>query len=429
MLSFPPGMGEGVGCLTWTPLDRYAWTRLDAPRGTPCTEWLANPPTNPSKGGMPNSYGTDDELFDVAPDYVRALGRNGKPAGYVSKFDLLCNACAHDRTAVVDESLKSVVGHMVAGVGFQALEDETPETVTPCIPQVGEFKRIYDPSIGESSDWYYNDHTFVRGKDGLWHVFAITHAEPQKPDDEKSLGHATSVSLSEPTWSKQKAPLVVDESLGERVLWAPHVVEHEDRYYMFYAAGGEPDRFAMRLATSTDLYTWTRERAALFEDGAYARDPFVTRIGLLWIMYYTATSDPAGGNFVIAYRTSSDLLHWSPRQIAFTDPMMGTGAGNTESPFMLQRPEGFYLFLSMRGDYRRTEVFFSTDPFHFELKPLMPAIEAHAAELVKDPSGSSWYISHCGWQQGGLYLAPLTWSCPQGSNRVRAIRGWERATP
>jgi hypothetical protein len=304
-----------------------------------------------------------------------------------------------------------VVLFLIAGCGDGHEPGAERAGAKPCVPKVGDFHRIYDPSVGESEPWYYNDHSFIRDRNGLWHVFAITQREGVPFTEERSLGHATSTSLNEPTWVKQPPALVVEESLGETVLWAPYVLEHEGTYYMFYCAGGESERFAMRLATSTDLYSWTRVREALFEDGYDARDPFVTRIGAQWVMYYTATSEPAGGNYVVAYRTSEDLLHWSPRELAFTDPLKGMSGGNTESPFVVQRAEGFYLFLSLRGDYDLTEVFFSTDPFHFDIDPLMKTpIHAHAAEIVEDPSGS-WHISHCGWWRKGLYLAELTWSC------------------
>ena len=34
----------------------------------------------------------------------------------------------------------------------------------------------------------------------------------------------------------------------------------------------------------------------------------VHRIGEQWVMYYTATSDPAGGDHTVMYRTSDDLI-------------------------------------------------------------------------------------------------------------------------
>ena len=59
----------------------------------------------------------------------------------------------------------------------------------------GEFVPIYDPSVGEDEPWYINDHTFVRGPDGTWHMFGITHAEPADPLDERHFAHATAPAL------------------------------------------------------------------------------------------------------------------------------------------------------------------------------------------------------------------------------------------
>ena len=42
----------------------------------------------------------------------------------------------------------------------------------------GKFTEVPDPKAGEKEPWCINDHTFVRGPDGTWHVFAITHILP-----------------------------------------------------------------------------------------------------------------------------------------------------------------------------------------------------------------------------------------------------------
>lgn len=280
----------------------------------------------------------------------------------------------------------------------------------PCMPSAGSFARIYDPSPSPDMPWYINDHTVLRDQDGLWHLIGITHAEPRAPSDERELAHATSPTLTTPTWTRQPPALVVDEAAGESVLWAPYVLFHDGVYHMYYSAGGEPAAFQIKHATSSDLWSWQRDAEPLFLDGAYARDPHVMRIGAQWVMYYTATSEPDGGNYVVAYRTSRDLVRWSKRKIAYRDPIVGREAGNTESPQIVARPEGYYLFIGPRIDlYVSTEVFFSRDPFHFQQTPLT-WIEAHAPEILQDLDGSQW-ITRCGWDQGGVDIAPLTWNC------------------
>lgn len=277
--------------------------------------------------------------------------------------------------------------------------------------KAGNFVKIYDPSIGESEPWYINDHAVAQGLDGTWHLFGITNPEPINPIN-KHLAHATADSLTQQMWVKQPFALETDwENWREVHLWAPHVVYHDGLFYMFYAAG-DPDhaRYKIHLVTSKDLWTWGRHpENPMVVDGYDARDPMVLRVGDIWVMYYTATSRPEGGNHIVAYRTSRDLVHWSKRGVAFTDPSQGTWGGPTESPFVVRRGSYYYLFIGPRGGYVGTDVFASQDPFHWDPEDLVGHIESHAAEVIQDEDGR-WYITSAGWGQGGVYLAPLEWS-------------------
>ncbi|MGH3762670.1 family 43 glycosylhydrolase [Actinophytocola sp.] len=288
-----------------------------------------------------------------------------------------------------------------------AVAYETPGATVSAGPSF----HVYDPSVGESEPWYYNDHTMIRDvATGTWHVFAITHPEPADPMDEKNFGHATAPSPRGP-WTKQPFALTADPAAGESHIWAPHAVYVDGTYYLFYA-GGTPDRTAyrMHLATSTDLVHWTRSPAnPLFTDGYDARDPMVTRVGEQWVMYYTANSTPAGGNHQVAYRTSTDLLHWSEKHVAFEHPASGTFGGPTESPFVVNRDGWWYLFVCCDSAYRDTRVYRSKDPLAFSIRDLAGRIDSHAAEVVTEPDGTTW-VTGAGWGQGGLYLAPLTFT-------------------
>ena len=51
----------------------------------------------------------------------------------------------------------------------------------------------------------------------------------------------------------------------------------------------------------------------------------------------------------------------------------------------------------------------SDDPLSFDLADQVATIDAHAAAVVRDEKGG-WWVSHCGWGQGGVYLAPLIWT-------------------
>ena len=225
--------------------------------------------------------------------------------------------------------------------------------------------------------------------------------------DELQFAHASADKLLQSPWKTEPFALVADEEKWqENALWAPHIVFHDGLYFMFYTGGGDFDGglFRMHLATSPDMRRWTRDESnPLFIDGFHARDPMVLKVGDEWVMYYTANSDPAGGNHIVAYRTSHDLVNWSDRKTAFTDPAIGTGGGPTESPFVVRRGPYYYLFLSMRhgyipGFYADTGVFRSADPFHWDLDDQVGEIDAHALEVIRDSDGQ-WYISHCGWYQ------------------------------
>lgn len=294
----------------------------------------------------------------------------------------------------------------------------TPATAQETVQYVGagDFVRIYDPSVGESKPWYINDHTFVRDSaTGTWHLFGITHAEPADPENEIQFAHATAPTIRGP-WTKQPPALTVDRGYGETHLWAPHVIQVGDTYYMFYNGGGGTTQ-QINLATSKDLFHWTRRAAGpLFWDGIAGRDPMVMRIGSQWVMYYTANANPtAASNHLVAYRTSTDLTTWSERKIAYTDPVVGTGGGPTESPFVVQRDGWYYLFSCCRVDYTSTQVIRSRDPFHFDVRDQVGHIPAHAAEIVQD--GAQTWVSAAGWGQGGVYLAPLSWTAkPSGGN-------------
>jgi arabinan endo-1,5-alpha-L-arabinosidase len=291
-------------------------------------------------------------------------------------------------------------------------------------PAAGEFRRVYDPSIGESEAWYVNDHTFVCDAGGTWHLVGITHPEPAAPFDEVNLAHATAPALLGP-WTKQPFALSADPAAGETHLWAPHIVDHDSRYWMFYCAGGpSPSEYRIHLAISDDCVQWTRHPAnPMVVDGYEARDPMVLRIGDRWVMYYTATSTPTGGRFIVAAVESDDLVTWARRRVVYTDPLSGTGAGPTESPFVVVEGGTYHLLMGPdwdslvrskretgrydRAAYRRTRVLASDDPFSFELADQVATIDAHAAEVVLDERGDRW-VSHCGWGQGGVYLAPLS---------------------
>ncbi len=96
---------------------------------------------------------------------------------------------------------------------------------------------------------------------------------------------------------------------------------------MFYCGGGvRKTEYRIQLATSSNYATWARHpESPVIVDGYEARDPMVLRVDDRWILYYTATSEPSGGAFVVAAAESDDLVHWQSRHVVYRDEMSGTG--------------------------------------------------------------------------------------------------------
>jgi len=282
-------------------------------------------------------------------------------------------------------------------------------TMTPAFT-VGEFKLIYDPAVGASEPWCLNDHTFVKGPDRKWHMFGITHVKPFEffKDPGRNLAHATADSLLQSPWKKEPFALTVDpERYNEHFLWAPHVVKVGRTYHMFVCAGAaEGHEYRIHHLTSRDLWKWERDpRNPVLVDGFDARDPMLLRDGKQWILYYTANSERTGGNHIVAAVTSPDLVNWSARKVVFTHPRTGTFAGPTESPFVVRRGKRYYLFVT---DNDVVHAYASEDPLRWNVANHVGEFKGHASEVVRDEKGR-WFISHVGWMNGGLALAPLTW--------------------
>ena len=322
-----------------------------------------------------------------------------------------------DRRTFLNTAI-GVTGAAGAAALGQAAETPEPLCVPPHVAHLSTggrppfrvgFKRILDPSTGEKEPWYVNDHCFIRSRDGTWHAFGITHTEPANPQDERFLLHATAPNLQGP-WKKLPPVMHFDPSRGETVIWAPYVIEHDGRYWMFYCGGGDSSQgYRIHLATSTDLHAWQRHpENPMLIDGFDARDPMVLRHGDGWILYYTATDTPQGGHHIVAAVTSHDLIHWSKRKIVFRSPKVGTFGGPTESPFVVERHGKYYLFVCTNEPYNDTAAYVSDSPLSWDPADIVATFGAHAAEVMRD-SDDRWFVSAAGWGQGGLYLAELNW--------------------
>lgn len=276
------------------------------------------------------------------------------------------------------------------------------------LPQPTRFAGPDGPTLraGEIyDDWTPNDHTLVRGPEGLWHLFGITGPEsPVLHEAEWQGFHAVSpqstLAGSGYPWQEQPQVLTPAERPGERrEFWAPYVYAHQGTYFMYWG----PE--AMRYAVSDDLYHWEPQGAVFLQEGA-CRDPHVSCIDDVFHMVYVAGD-------TVWLRRSDDLIHWSDQPTAlFRFPFRGC----PESPVLIQRNEGYYLFTcihdSRNTDYdNRTFVYWSDRMDDLGAHAPVTVLTAHAPEIVCE--GDTWYITTAEWPRRGVCMTTLDW-LPQG---------------
>lgn len=396
---------------------------------------LGNPPIDPSSADLasidvrlllhdqPVAPGRSDSLTRHPADAVSRLveassAAGGLPPGTIVVADVFTSSVAlapGDRVRVDVAGRGGAIAEFTTGreivtipdagpvLGSQVGDDSTPPM------SIGTFTPIYDPAEGELEPWCLNDHCFAKGPDGRWHLLGITHVKPfdHAVDPGTRLAHATARTL-QGGWHKEPFALTADpDRHDEHLLWAPHIVEHDGVFHLFVCVGArEGYAYAIHRYASDDLWTWRRTtHGPVVVDGLEARDPMVLRDGDRWICYYTATQRPDGGRFVVAAVTSDDLITWSPRTEVFVHPREGTFGGPTESPFVVRRGSHFYLFIT---DDDTVNVYVSHDSLCWSPGDHVFAYTGHACEVIRDEFGD-WFISHVGWEQDGLWIAPLTW--------------------
>lgn len=288
----------------------------------------------------------------------------------------------------------------------------------PLIPHLGgPWQLLFKPS-----KWgrYINDHSLIQDETGLWHLYGITsHAEADYSEQERYFVHAAGPLLGSTSGMVEKGK-VCDNGIRA---WAPAVISHEGRYYMYY--GPSPTRFA----TSDELTHWM-ENTPVFHAApldALHRDHMVLQVAKdRWLMYGTGIHQKCG---VVSVFESNDLVNWTFLRFALrtTDSAPCQPPwGATESPYVVLIEGLYYLFITYTDcklhNYHNTLVFCSEDPTDFgsyagdnENSRLVAKLPVHAPEVVRDADGQ-WYITTCGWRnygtpvEGGVAIAKLAWA-------------------
>ncbi len=329
-----------------------------------------------------------------------------------------------------------------------------PEAGAQVLPASAQhFRYVFDIPQG-----YINDHSLINAQ-GLWHLFFIQGQRRKSPWDsagnEIIIGHATSPDLL--TWTLHDPALKAGSGgcdLDAGHIYAPSVIEREGKYYMFYT-GNEGSFYQgerIFMATSTDLFKWTRNACApvITPDPSWAayyakgyangkggpvsgRDPFVfkdPRGG--YICYYVARfkvdSSRMAGNAIVeeeredfacvAAATSTDLVNWVDRGPVLIRPVGAHEAythGHPESPCVIERDGRYYLFWKGGAG---TRYVISRDPLNFRDRSEYILSTSHASKIFQ--WNNQWYITSASRdiddvahtrsdRSRGLFLASIRW--------------------
>jgi len=274
-----------------------------------------------------------------------------------------------------------------------------------------------DPFEGKFAEpgGYVVDHALIK-KDGLHHLFYIRGIAatnwPEYPLF--NFGHAVSRDLK--SWEIRQPVLQCPQTGWDQYqVWAPHIIEHEGTYYMFYTGVNRNVSQAICLATSTDLNTWKRyDQNPVITSGPWGiwntakwsdcRDPMVFRDGKIFYCYYTAArKNPENGQpeNCLGISSSTDLFHWKDEGYIRLEHSLATPP---ESPFVLKRNGTYYLFYT---NYKYGTVYLtSKDPVKgwaelpADKMVLMGGISA--SEIYED--NGKWYMSYISHQKNGLHF-------------------------
>lgn len=129
---------------------------------------------------------------------------------------------------------------------------------------------------------------------------------------------------------------------GKGNVYAPEIVHYKEQYYLFYGAQGKDGHDRIKLATSKDAKSWTKQGVVFFVKGAnHVNDPTVVVVKNRFYMYYTLAMQ--GVTDSIGLAISKDGIHWKNKGV-----ILKPGRPITWDSLLVGRPSVLYE----RGRFR-----------------------------------------------------------------------------
>ncbi len=255
--------------------------------------------------------------------------------------------------------------------------------------------------------------------DDVWHLYHIAGTPGVScclPGNEVWFGHATTRDFV--TWETHEACFFIDvRGWDHGHVFAPYVVTHGGKHWMFYTGVATDNTQRIGVATSTDLFHWERaaDRPVIRPEeygwafcptrgGAACRDAHVIEHEGVFQLYYTAVTKDGRG--CVARASSRDLLAWRDEGVAYAF----SGWNQCESSNVQRVGDRWRLFF---GGHHAWSYVDSDNPFRWpDTTPTKVRADITGMEVIAR-RGDRWLVAYFGLRYSRLLVGVRDWSAPE----------------
>jgi sucrose-6-phosphate hydrolase SacC (GH32 family) len=341
---FPLTCDDGIACTADTCVPGVGCSNTPADGacddGIPCTADTCVPGVGCSN--TPADGACDDGIACTADTCVLGVGCSNTPADGACDDGIPCTAdtcvpgvgCSNTPAdGACDDGIPCTADTCVLGVGCSntpangACDDGIPCTADTCVLGVGCSNTPDDGACDDGNICSQN-----KCEAGSGCVAAGTEPGPCQWPGNWFLSAQNPVLVPTPT----------DPDQGADNVYAPDVLFHDGKWWMWYGGQGSDGHDSIFVAWSSDLVSWSKHASAgnpvpvVDHGGAnHVNDPSVVHVGGTFYMYYTEA--PTGENDRIYLATSADGISWTKKGM-----VLDVGAPGSWEPDRVGRPSVLY---------------------------------------------------------------------------------------